>query len=83
MLPPGTILTPHPGEMARLTGVERQAIQEDRVGIAREYAAEWQCIVVLKGAFTVVAAPDKRAIILPFASAPGRNLAASLSFSWH
>ena len=69
MLPPGTILTPHPGEMARLTGLERQAIQEDRAGIAREYAAKWQCVVVLKGAFTVVAAPDKRATILPFASA--------------
>jgi len=69
VLPPRTVLTPHPGEMARLTGLERAAIQEDRVGVAREYAARWECIVVLKGAFTIVAAPDKRAIVLPFASA--------------
>ncbi|MCZ2115329.1 MAG: NAD(P)H-hydrate dehydratase [Anaerolineae bacterium] len=68
-LPPGTILTPHPGEMARLVGRPLDAIRdEDRVELAREKAAEWGHIVVLKGAYTVVAAPDGRATLLPFAN---------------
>jgi len=55
---PGRILTPHPGEMARLTGRSVAEIQRDRVETARHYAARWQCVVVLKGHGTVVAAPD-------------------------
>jgi NAD(P)H-hydrate epimerase len=69
ILPPATILTPHPGEMARLTGLETAEIQADRVGIARAYAEQWGYVVVLKGAFTVVAAPDGRVNLLPFANA--------------
>ena len=69
-LPQNCILTPHPGEMARLTGLEHARINEDRIGIAREYAAKWDQIVVLKGAFTIVAAPDGRATLIPFAN-PG------------
>jgi NAD(P)H-hydrate epimerase len=69
LLPAGTILTPHPGEMAHLTGLEREAIQGDRVGMAAKYAAKWKCIVVLKGAYTVVSAPNKRVTIQPFANA--------------
>ncbi len=68
LLPPNTVLTPHPGEMARLTGLDRETIQADRIGVAREKATQWNCVVVLKGAFTVVAAPDQRVIVIPFAT---------------
>lgn len=52
------VLTPHPGEMARLVGLTSQEVNEDRVYIARQAAIEWQCIVVLKGAPTVISFPD-------------------------
>ena len=64
------ILTPHPGEMARLTGEDVTALQAERQETARRYAAAWGHVVLLKGAFTVVAAPDGRAVLLPFAN-PG------------
>ena len=54
------ILTPHPGEMSRLTGLSMAEINEDRVEIALQYAKAWNAVVVLKGAGTVVAAPDGR-----------------------
>lgn len=66
LLPAGTILTPHPGEMSRLTGLDRDQVQADRIGIATEKARAWNCVVVLKGAHTVIAAPDGRAAVLPF-----------------
>jgi NAD(P)H-hydrate epimerase len=50
------ILTPHPGEMKRLLGVEE--LHDDRVQVATEAAARWRQVVVLKGATTVIAAPD-------------------------
>ncbi|MCX7839533.1 MAG: NAD(P)H-hydrate dehydratase [Anaerolineae bacterium] len=68
LAPNTAILTPHPGEMATLTGLQRDTIQADRVNIAKKFAAQWQQIVVLKGAFTVIAAPDGRATLLPFAT---------------
>ena len=52
------VVTPHPGEMARLTGLSTQAVNADRIGVARQAAGEWGSIVVLKGAHTVVAFPD-------------------------
>ena len=52
------IITPHPGEMARLTGLSVDEIQRDRVGTAGNFAAEYGCITVLKGSNTVVAAPS-------------------------
>lgn len=52
------VLTPHPGEMARLTGMEIAEIEADRIGVAKKYAEEWQAIVVLKGAPTVIACPN-------------------------
>ncbi|KUK41374.1 MAG: Carbohydrate kinase, YjeF related protein [Clostridia bacterium 62_21] len=52
------VLTPHPGEMARLLGVSSKEVQDDRLGTAERTAAGWNCTVVLKGARTVVAAPD-------------------------
>jgi NAD(P)H-hydrate epimerase len=69
LLPAETILTPHPGEMAALTGLEKDAIQADRLNVALKYAAEWGQVVVLKGAFTVIAAPDGRATLIPVATA--------------
>jgi NAD(P)H-hydrate epimerase len=54
-IPAGSILTPHPGEMAALTGLTVAEVQSDRVGVAEEYARIWKQIVVLKGAHTVVA----------------------------
>ena len=67
-LPKNCVLTPHPGEMAVLTGLEVDEIQKDRIQIAKKYAAEWGQIVVLKGAMTVVAAPDGRCGVLPVAT---------------
>lgn len=57
------IVTPHPGEMARLTGVsaaEFNRSAESRAKIAQEYAKRWNAVVVLKGAGTILAAPDGR-----------------------
>ncbi len=68
-LAPGTaILTPHPGEMATLCGLTRDEVQSDRIGVARKHAGDWNQVVVLKGAHTVVAAPDGRVTLIPFAT---------------
>jgi len=63
------ILTPHPGEMARLTGKSIEAIQRNRLETAREAAQKWHKTVILKGAYTVIAAPDGRLAVSPFATA--------------
>jgi len=68
LLPAPAILTPHPGEMAVLTGLSTDEIQKDRLNIARKFAQEWGHVVVLKGAFTVVAAPDGRTTTIPLAT---------------
>jgi hydroxyethylthiazole kinase-like uncharacterized protein yjeF len=52
------ILTPHPGEMARLVGLTADEVNQDRIYIARQAAIEWGSIIILKGARTVVAFPD-------------------------
>lgn len=57
------VLTPHPGEMARLTGRPVAEIQGDRTGVAVRSARSWGAVVVLKGAGTVIAAPDGSAWI--------------------
>ena len=57
------ILTPHPGEMARLTGLSVAEISADRAKTAQQYAQKWNAVVVLKGSRTVVAAPDGRVCI--------------------
>ncbi len=59
------ILTPHPGEMARLLASDTASVQADRVTIARTYAAEHRCVLVLKGARSVLAAPDGSVWINP------------------
>lgn len=52
------ILTPHPGEMARLCGKTVKEVEANRVQTARTFAAEFGCTVVLKGADTIIAEPD-------------------------
>ena len=52
------ILTPHPGEMARLLGVSVDEVQSDRLGLAKRAALEWHKTIILKGAYTVIAAPN-------------------------
>ena len=52
------VITPHPGEMARLTGSTVPAVQHDRLNVARGFAGEHQLIVVLKGHRTLIAQPD-------------------------
>jgi NAD(P)H-hydrate epimerase len=59
------ILTPHPGEMARLAGQSIGEVQKDRIGAARRFAVENDAIVALKGHRTIVALPDGRAWINP------------------
>ncbi len=68
ILPDNSVLTPHPGEMAVLTEQSKEEIQSDRTASAQHWAKEWGHVVVLKGAFTVVAAPDGRTMVLPFAT---------------
>ncbi len=63
------ILTPHAGEMARLTGKSIGEIQSNRIEITKECSAKWNKTVILKGAYTVIAAPDGRVRISPFANA--------------
>ena len=63
------VLTPHPGEMATLTGLSTAEIQADRVSAAREYAARWDVCLVLKGANTVIARPDGMVRVGAFANA--------------
>ncbi|HEX2202462.1 MAG TPA: NAD(P)H-hydrate dehydratase, partial [Longimicrobium sp.] len=57
------VLTPHPGEMARLLGKETKEITADPVAAAREAAERFGCVVLLKGAPSVVAAPDRPMLV--------------------
>ncbi len=59
------ILTPHPGEMARLLGTTADAVQQDRLNLARTFAVEHHVIVVLKGHRTLVVHPDSTAWVNP------------------
>ncbi len=67
-LPAPTVLTPHPGEMSVLCGLPVAEIQAHRIEIARRFASEWGHVVVLKGAFTVIAAPDGQTATIPIAT---------------
>ena len=64
------VVTPHPGEMSRLTGTNPGQINSDRLNIARRFAAQWDKVVTLKGAYTAVGSPDGRVLVSPFAN-PG------------
>jgi NAD(P)H-hydrate epimerase len=59
-IPYDAVLTPHPGEMARLCGLDTGEVQSNRFELALQKAAEWNKTIVLKGANTVIAAPDGR-----------------------
>ena len=59
------VLTPHPGEMARISGKTAQEIADDRIGVARGFASAHGVILVLKGQRTVIAFPDGRVWINP------------------
>ena len=67
-LPHGTILTPHPGEMARLARLPLAQVQEQRWHLAQEMASRWKVTLVLKGAFTLIASPEGTLTVLPFCS---------------
>jgi hydroxyethylthiazole kinase-like uncharacterized protein yjeF len=54
-----TVLTPHPLEAARLAGTSSKEVQADRLTAARQLAGRFQCVVVLKGSGTVIAAPGR------------------------
>jgi len=62
------ILTPHPAEFGRLSGLDVPAVQADRRGVALRFARAWNKVVVLKGAGTVVASPDGRVSVDPIAT---------------
>jgi hydroxyethylthiazole kinase-like uncharacterized protein yjeF len=62
-IPP--VLTPHPGEMARLTGKSNAAVNADRVTVARSFALEHRCHLVLKGARSVIATAEGKVFINP------------------
>jgi NAD(P)H-hydrate epimerase len=62
---PWRVLTPHPGEMARLAGCTSVDIQADRVGVARRFAMERHVVLVLKGQRTLIAFPDGRVFVNP------------------
>lgn len=57
------ILTPHPAEFGRLTGLSVKEIQADRIALAKAYAKEWNAVVALKGVNTVIASPDGKAFV--------------------
>ena len=59
------LLTPHPGEMARLTGETTETIQADRLGIARDFAQKHGVYLALKGFRTVLSGPDGKVLINP------------------
>ena len=63
------ILTPHPGEMARLIGKQNADVQAERIGIAREFATKHHVIVVLKGSRSLIAAPDGNVYVNPTGNA--------------
>ncbi|HXJ34221.1 MAG TPA: NAD(P)H-hydrate dehydratase [Candidatus Eisenbacteria bacterium] len=63
--PAATVVTPHPGEMSRLLEITIAEVQADRLRVARQLAARDRIVVVLKGARTIVAAPDGQAAVVP------------------
>ncbi|MYL83047.1 NAD(P)H-hydrate dehydratase [Desulfovibrio aerotolerans] len=64
-LGPDAIMTPHPGEAARLLATDIAGVEADRLATARELAARFGCVAVLKGPATVVATPDGLAAVSP------------------
>ncbi|MCT4619262.1 MAG: NAD(P)H-hydrate dehydratase [Marinisporobacter sp.] len=71
-----TVMTPHVGEMARLTGLEIDYINNNRIEVATDFAKKWNVVVILKGARTVVAGP-KGEIFINITGNPGMATAGS------
>ena len=67
-LPSPAVLTPHPGEMAVLAGHTIEEIQSDRLEVTEKFAKKWGHVVVLKGAYTIIASPEGNTAIIPVAS---------------
>jgi NAD(P)H-hydrate epimerase len=63
------IITPHPGEMARLVGMTTEEVQANRIEVARNFAASQKLYVVLKGYCTLIATPDEQVLINPTGNA--------------
>jgi hypothetical protein len=83
-LPGVAVLTPHPGEMAVLTGWKVADIQADRLAAAEQFASQWNHVVVLKGAHTVIAEPGGKSRLILVATpalAPNRRCAGRLDCS--
>ena len=74
MMDENTIMTPHPGEMARMVDSTIPEVEADRIGIARKFATASKSLLVLKGAGTVIGCPNGEVAVSPI-SAP--NLAAA------
>ncbi|HNY66437.1 MAG TPA: NAD(P)H-hydrate dehydratase [Deltaproteobacteria bacterium] len=55
-----TVLTPHMGEMSRITGLQKDRIEADRIGVLRRWASDLGAVIVLKGASTLIGFPDGR-----------------------
>jgi ADP-dependent NAD(P)H-hydrate dehydratase / NAD(P)H-hydrate epimerase len=70
LYPDEAVFTPHAGEMARLLNTSISEVQNNRLDIARNAAIKWNKIMVLKGAYTVIASPDGKVRVSPFAN-PG------------
>jgi NAD(P)H-hydrate epimerase len=70
------VLTPHPGEFARLTGRCPSGIKRDRIGVSRAFAREYNVYVVLKGHHTIIAAPGGQVYVNPTGN-PGMATAGS------
>lgn len=67
-VPENCVLTPHPGEMARLCRMSVAEVQENRAKLALAKAIEWQQVILLKGAHTVIASPEGFYVVLPYAT---------------
>ncbi|MDE3077540.1 MAG: NAD(P)H-hydrate dehydratase, partial [Chloroflexota bacterium] len=67
-LPHGCVLTPHPAEFGRLSGLPVGEVIERRFELARTKAREWSQVIVAKGANTIIAAPDGRTVVDPGAN---------------
>lgn len=67
-VPENVVLTPHPGEMARLMAMTVEDVQAQRLETAQQAARRFGCVVVLKGAHSIIAAADGRTLLCPFAN---------------
>ena len=67
-LPELSVLTPHPGEMAILTGLSVGELMDDRIDTTQRFASQWGHVVILKGAFSVIADPQGKTAVIQVAT---------------